>query len=212
VPLSHYVTEAEKKWLFKVAEDYTPWADRDVCLLTFFLGTPCTILELNRIQIRDVLTKGGKVAKKFQLEKDDYKGDPRYCYLKNSKIKAAIERYLEALEKEPFSKGETKQYRGFDPDANFFITQEGTAFSLTKSNGKFKPDSLKRHIFNMMKEAGIENPGMDSGRRTFAVNLHRAGIDMSHIHHLLGNKAKKTTQRQLTSDPINMADIAARAF
>jgi len=200
MPLAHYVKDKERKWMFKVIEQQSPWPERDACLMTFFLATPCTIYELNNIKLMDVYSFGSRQPKKFKLLKKDYKGNERFCYLTNKDLRKSIDRYV----------GTLSEYIG--AMSELFVTCKGEPFSLTKTPKGYKADSLKRHIFDLMKEAGIENPGMDSGRRTFAVNLHRAGIDMSHIHHLLGNKAKKTTQRQLTSDPINMADIAARAF
>ena len=64
----------------------------------------------------------------------------------------------------------------------------------------------------LLSQAGIENPSILSGRRTFAVNLHRKGFDVAHIHHLLGNKTLETTMKVLTTDPVEMGDIAAQAF
>ncbi|MCS6162401.1 hypothetical protein [Shewanella baltica] len=65
---------------------------------------------------------------------------------------------------------------------------------------------------NILKNAGVESPSVLSGRRAFAVELHRQGYDVAHIHYLLGNKTLETTQKLLTTDPISMGAIAANAF
>lgn len=44
------------------------------------------------------------------------------------------------------------------------------------------------------------------------MTLKRKGFDVAHIHHLLGNKSLETTNKLLTSDPIDMGAIAAEAF
>lgn len=38
------------------------------------------------------------------------------------------------------------------------------------------------------------------------------GYDVAHIHHMLGNRTLETTQMLLTTDPVSMGAIAARAF
>ncbi|WP_445776014.1 hypothetical protein [Shewanella sp.] len=57
-----------------------------------------------------------------------------------------------------------------------------------------------------------ESPSVLSGRRVFAVELHRQGYDVAHIHHMLGNRTLETTQKLLTTDPVSMGAIAANAF
>lgn len=58
----------------------------------------------------------------------------------------------------------------------------------------------------------MKSLGVDCGRRTFAVNLQRKGFDFAHIHHLLGNKTKQATKRLLSTDPVDMGNIAKEAF
>ncbi len=66
-------------------------------------------------------------------------------------------------------------------------------------------------IETLLKNAGIEQPSVLSGRRAFAVELHRLGYDVAHILHMLGNRTLETTQKLLTTDPVSMWAIAANA-
>jgi len=109
------------------------------------------------------------------------------------------------------------QYSGLDPDEALFISYQQQGFSIVRRDrekGKtiYTCDALNRHIKKLLSQAGIKNPSILSGRRTFAVNLHRKGYDVAHIHYLLGNKTLETTMKILTTDPVEMGDIAAQAF
>lgn len=208
MPLAHYVTKHQLKWIRKIIDEISPWPERDHLLINMFLGTPCSIYELNRIQVKDVVSRSGKLNKKFDLDAKDFRGDDRFCYLTNLEIKKSLEVYLDTFP----TNGETKEHRGFDPLVNLFLTCDEKAFAMTKKGVKYKPDSLRRHIFNLLKESGIENPSSETGRRTFAINLQKEHMHVVHINHLLGDKRLSTTKKLLTSDPTNMGAIAAKGF
>jgi integrase len=109
------------------------------------------------------------------------------------------------------------QYLGLEPDEALFISYQNKPFSITKKltekkNLTYACDALNRHIKMLLGNAGIKNPSILSGRRTYAVTLHRLGYDVAHIHKLLGNKTLETTQKLLTTDPVDMGKIAADAF
>ena len=63
--LPHFVDPNEKQWLLKVTGHTSLNPVRDLCLLHFFFLTPCTTLEINRIQVRDVLFKPGAIKRDF---------------------------------------------------------------------------------------------------------------------------------------------------
>lgn len=201
------------EWLFKVTRELSKHPVRDVCLLGFFVASPCTTLELNRIQLGDVVSKSGKLNKKFMI-----RGDEREFYLTNKKLIKMINDYLAVRVKNKIGLGNhPDQYLGLDPDEAFFISYQGQGFSITmrktaKGNISYACDALNRHIKMLLSHGGIEKPSVLSGRRTFAVSLARKGIDVAHIHYLLGNKSLKTTQKLIATDPVNMGAIAAEAF
>lgn len=197
--LPHLITEKERDWLFKVTKSRSPWPERDLCLLAFFIGSPCTILELNKIMVSDVIDNNGDVNKSFIIRGDkDFNGEDRKMFI-NQKIKKLIDSYL-------YSIGGLHGYNAL------FRTLYGPEFALTEVKGRYRADSLTRHILNLLRESGIESPSALSGRRTFATTANRNGIHISVIHHLLGNKAIKTTKRLINSDPLTMGEVSSNAY
>jgi len=56
--------------------------ERDMCIWSFFIATPCLILELNRVQLGDVMTKKGELVKSFVIRGElDFVGDERKIFL-----------------------------------------------------------------------------------------------------------------------------------
>lgn len=213
------IENSNKDWLFKVTEKDSMQPERDLCLLGFFLGTACTTLEINRIQLGDVIHKSGTISPEFTIRGEkSFNGEDRVIYLKNSELRQLTRDYIEYRLKKHIGMGNhPDHYLGLDPDEPLFFTNKGSGFSIVSKTTKkgsisYSCDALNRHLKLLMKNAGIEEPSILSGRRTFAVMLKRKGYDAAHIHHLLGNKALETTMRLLTSDPVDMGRIAADAF
>jgi site-specific recombinase XerD len=207
------VEKPQRDWLFKVTEKLSKQPARDVCLMCFFFGTGLTTLQINRIQLGDVLTKSGKLQKSFTI-----RGEDRLCYLSHPKVIESLNRYLDYRVKNKILQGNhPDHYRGLDPDEGLFITDKGAPYSIMSkptSAGKvsYSSDALNRHIKRLLTQAGVDDASINSGRRTFAVTLHRAGYDIGHIHHLMGNKTLDTTQKLLITDTVNMGGIVANAF
>lgn len=61
------IEKSQRDWLFKVTNELSKQPERDCCLLAFFLGTQCSTLEINRIQVKDILHKSGSLNKKFLI-------------------------------------------------------------------------------------------------------------------------------------------------
>jgi len=204
----------QRKWLFKVTTELSKQPERDVCLLAFFIGTPCSTLEINRIQLKDILSKSGSLNKSFIIRgKKDYHDNDRHYYLANSKINIYIEKYLNYRVKNKVCLGNNPdQYNGLDPDEAFFISYQNKSFSLVKKKDSFTCDALNRHIKTLLRQAGIENPSILSGRRTFAVNLYRQGCDIAHLMHMLGDKTAETTKKLVETNTVDMRAISENAF
>jgi len=197
--LPKFFTKKEIDWLSKVTKKQSPWPERDLCLLAFFFGSPCIILELNKITISDVLGGGDMINKSFIIRGD----------------KAMNGEYREMFIKPPITELLNKYIRSIPnlySNEFLFRTLKGDGFSITESKGYYNPVSLTRHILNLLKESGIESPSALSGRRTFATEANRNGIPVHIIHHLLGNKALVTTKRFINNDPAIMGAITEKAY
>jgi len=196
--LEHLITKKGRDWLFKITKLDSPWYFRDWCLLAFFMGSPCTILELNKITISDVLS-GDIINKKFTIRGDKaLNGEYRIMYI-NEDLTKLLRNYIKSM---------ANVYE----NELLFRTLKGEGFAITKVKGKERADSLTRHILDLLRESGIEQPSAKSGRRTFATTAYRNGIHVSVIHHLLGNKMLKTTERLINSDPLTMGEVSINAY
>lgn len=223
--LAYFITDPDRGFIEKLlGGGFSNWKERDLCLWACFLGTPCTILELNRIQIGDVITKKGELVKNFVIRGNKgFTGLEREIYLTNRKLCNVLSNLINSLLSHKNNAGDHPDYyKGLDPTRPLFQTEKGDGFSITKkdvpatekkeAHTLYNPNSLRRHIMDFMKEGGIEYPNADSGRRTFATKLHRQGVYVYLIHHLLGNKRLETTKKIIESDPVNMGSIAAKAY
>ncbi|GAA3924942.1 tyrosine-type recombinase/integrase [Litoribacillus peritrichatus] len=219
MPLPPVLEKNQRDWLFKVSEDQSEQPERDLCLLGFFLGTPCTTLEINRIQLGDVLEKSGRLVKSFVIRgSQSFNGLDRKIYLSSKRLKELIQSYLGFRVKQKIGLGSHPDYYlSLNPEEPLFFTNKGDGYSIVSKvtpagKATYSPDALDRHLKQLMRRSGVENPSKLSGRRTFAVNLKRLGYDVAHIHHLLGNRSLKTTTKLLTTDPVNLSAIVANAF
>ncbi|PMN73138.1 site-specific integrase [Enterovibrio norvegicus] len=203
------IEDSQRKWLFKVTAQ-SKEADLNLCLLGFFLGSGMTTLELCRVQVGDVITKSGELARCFAVRGDV----ERDFYLSNGDLKALVKRYIEKRKKD----GDHPDYfQGHDPSGQFFTRSNGDAFNVkrrttARGNDSYHCNALNNHIKRLLNDGGIESPSILSGRRTFAVRLKRHGVDVPTIHLMLGNKDLSTTYRLLDSDPVDMGAIAEMAF
>lgn len=211
--LPQLIEKPQRDWLFKVTKLNSKQPERDQCLLAFFFGSACTTLEINRIQLKDVLNKSGKFNKSFTV-----RGAEREFYLSSERLREYLNQYLTYRVKNRIGLGNhPDQYRSLDPDSALFYSYQNKPFSIMRKqtpagSDSYSCDALNRHIKTLLKNAGIESPSVLSGRRVFAVELHRQGYDVAHIHHMLGNRTLETTQKLLTTDPVSMGAIAANAF
>ncbi|UQV24877.1 site-specific integrase [Vibrio sp. J383] len=203
------IEDKDKIWLFKVINQ-TPDPDLNACLMGFFLGSGMTTLEICRVQVRDIVKKNGQLAKCFTV-----KGEvSRDFYLSNIKLQNLIKSYVNKRQKDG---DHPDLHNGFDADAPFFKRSNGDHFKIKrrtteKGNTSLYCNALNNHIKRLLADAGIEQPSILSGRRTFAVRLKRHGVDTPTIHLMLGNKSLETTLRLIETDTVSMLAIADMAF
>lgn len=150
-------TLIEKKswdWLFKVTAQNSKQPERDLCLLAFFFGSACTSLELNRIQIRDVTMKSGKLAKSFTV-----RGNEREVFLSNSRLCSYLTDYLQYRVKNKICLGNhPDHYLGLDPDEGLFISRQNRPFSIVRKKtitgaDSYTCDALNRHIVTLLRNS-----------------------------------------------------------
>ncbi|EGR0790992.1 site-specific integrase [Vibrio vulnificus] len=203
------IEDKDKTWLYKVITQSSE-PELNACLMGFFLGSGMTTLEICRIQVKDIFKKNGELTKCFPV-----KGEvERDFYLSNIKLQNLIKTYAEKRKKDG---DHPDLYNGFDADSPFFKRSNGDHFKIKrrttdKGNTSFHCNALNNHVKRLLADAGIEQPSILSGRRTFAVRLKRHGVDVPTIHLMLGNKTLDTTLRLIETDTVSMLKIAEMAF
>ncbi len=131
----------------------------------------------------------------------------------NKKINGLITDYLTYRVKHKVVRGDNPDhYLGLDPDDALFISYQGKGFSLVRKDDNYTCDALNRHIKGLLRQSGIEQPSVLSGKRTFAVNLYQQGCDIVHLMHMFGDRSIETTKRLVETNPVSMASISANAF
>ncbi len=132
--LSHYITPDEKRWLFESTETTSNYPELELCLLGYFLNTPCFILEVIRIQLGDVLTKQGKLRRSFFIrDEKGFNGEQRKVFIRNSELRQLTMNYINWRVKNNVGQGEHPDYYlGLNPDEALLVTKGTAIRSLLK--------------------------------------------------------------------------------
>lgn len=145
------IEDKDKAWLFKVISQ-TQEPELNASLFGLFLGSGMTTLEICRVQVKDVLTKGGQLTKCFSI-----KGDvQRDFYLSNLRLQNLIKAYLDKRKKDG---DHPDLYAGHDPDEPFFKRNNGAYFKIKRretdrGNVTFHCNALNSHIKRILADSG----------------------------------------------------------
>lgn len=214
-----FIEDHRLKHLLKVAAVSGEFPVRNVALLMCVYGTGMMLTELARFPIKAYLRPDGAVLDESAVTTNiAYNGAERPLYWSNTKLVAAIDKYLEYRAAHCHRVTTRKAaYRGLDPEAPVFLTDEGEPYKLTERRTatnaiSYSCDSLSQLFRKLHLQAGIEGASAMSGRRTFAVRLARNQIDLKHIKTLLGMKTLRATKALIDADPVRLGAIAAGVF
>ena len=207
------------KHLLKVATVSGEFPVRNVALLTCVYGTGMMLTELARFPLSAYLNPDGSLREESAVTPEiAYNGNERPLYWSNTKVVAAIDKYLEyRVEHRHRITTKKAAYRGLDGAAPLFLTDEGEPYKLTERRTttgavSYSCDSLSQLFRKLHLQAGVEGAAAMSGRRTFAVNLNNKGFDLKHVKVLLGLKTLQATKALIDADPVRLGKIAAGVF
>ena len=216
-----YIEDHRLKHMLKVAAISGEFPVRNVALLTCAYGTGMMLTELARFPLKAYLNPDGSVRDESAVTPDiAYNRSDRPLYWANKKVVEAIDKYL-AHRVEHRHRVTTRKaaYRGLDPDAPLFLTDEGKPYKLTERRTNtgaisYSCDSLSQLFRKLHQQAGIEGASAMSARRTFGVRLATGDrpVDLKHIKVLLGMKTLRATKALIDADPVRLGKIAAGVF
>ncbi len=211
-----FIVDKDLKHLLKVASISGELPVRNVALLYCIYGTGMMLTEVARLPLSTYLKADGSILDKSCVPADvAYNGKQRPLWWSNTKVTTAIDAYL--AHRVANKHGVTTRkaaYRSLDPDSPLFFSVDGKPYKLTKRTTatgtiSYTCDSLSQLFKNLHLQAGIEGASAMSGRRTFAVRLHRHGFDLRHINELLGHETLTATKRLIDADPVRLGELVA---
>lgn len=190
-----YIEEARLKHLLKVTAVSGESPARNLALLTTIYGTGMMLTEVAKMPLKAYLKADGSINEKSAVAAEiAYNGKERPLWWSNVKVVDSIDKYLEFRVRHKHRiTTRHAAYRGLDPEGPLFLTGDGEPYKLMERRTKggaisYSCDSLSQLFRKLHLQAGIEGASAMSGRRTFAVRLHRKGYDLRHINELLGHE------------------------
>jgi len=131
------------------------------------------------LRLNDILDTSGNLKEVVELRRDIVKGRRNYAvYLTHPELRECLLTYL-----------------GERPDSqvpNLFVSQKDTAFSA---------NSLTHKMLKLYRDAGFDGASSHSGRRSFATNCIRAGVDIVSLKTLMNHSnIQQTSEYVATND------------
>jgi integrase/recombinase XerD len=122
--------------------------------------------------LNDVIDTSGNLREVVNLHSSIVKGGKNYTvYLTHPELREALTKYI-------FDRKSPKQV------PNLFISQKGRAFT---------PNSLSHTLLKLYRDAGFDNGSSHSGRRSFATNVLKSGVDIVALKTLMNHSNISTT-------------------
>jgi len=157
--------------------------DRAIYLLTYRAGM--RIGSVAKLRLDDVLDASGKVKKVVILRKEITKGKKTVsAYINHPELLEALEEWLE------YRKGNCRE--------TLFYSQKGAPFT---------PNSLSRVMLHHYKTAGFEGSSSHSGRRAFASNCLKKGMDVVALSKVMSHSSLNTTMKYIHHDESELLQL-----
>lgn len=172
-----------------------PERDWLAILMTHCSGVRCS--ELARLEVRDIVSKGGVLFQETQLRAEITKNCiARIIFLTHPKLRQALDTYLaHRLQKRLGCSLNRDEYLGLMPLSKLLLTHRGSGFELvnkrrTLPDGREKVykacDALEARFRDLYRAAGFRTSS-HCGRRSFASKLIKSGVDIERVAILLGH-------------------------
>jgi integrase/recombinase XerD len=150
--------------------------DKAIYLLTYRAGM--RIGTVAQLTLNDIIDTSTKLKKVVILRKSITKGKKTVsAYLSHPELREALEAYI-------------VDRRNNIRDILFY-SQKG---------GAFTPNTLSRLMFNHYKKAGFEGSSSHQGRRAFASNCLKAGMDIVALSKVMSHSSINTTMAYIHHD------------
>jgi site-specific recombinase XerD len=213
-----YVEGKDLNRMLKIAAVSGELPVRNVALLTTIYGTGMMLTEVATLPLKAYLRPDGAVLVDSEVPTEiAYNGNARPVKWTSKRVIEAVDAYL-AYRTEHRHRLTTRAgaYRGLDPDAPIFLTDEGAPYKLTQRKTatgaiSYSCDSLNQLFRRLHAQAGIEGANAMSARRSFAINMSK-NADLKTVKIALGLKTLRATKNLIDADPVRLGTFAAGVF
>lgn len=168
--------EQHQEFLRFLSTTRQPAQNRAIYLLGYRAGL--RIGSIAGLRINDVMDSSGNLKEVVELRRDIVKGRRNYAaYLTHPELREAL---LSYLAERPTTEVE-----------NLFVSQKDTGFSA---------NALTHKMLKLYREAGFDNASSHSGRRSFATNCIRSGVDIVSLKTLMNHASIQQTSEYVATN------------
>ena len=168
--------EQHEQFLRFLSTTRQPAQNKAIYLLGYRAGL--RIGSIAGLRINDVMDSSGNLKEVVELRRDIVKGRRNYAaYLTHPEVREAL---LSYLAERPTTEVE-----------NLFVSQKDTGFSA---------NALTHKMLKLYREAGFDNASSHSGRRSFATNCIRSGVDIVSLKTLMNHSSIQQTSEYVATN------------
>ena len=168
--------EQHQEFLRFLSTTRQPAQNKAIYLLGYRAGL--RIGSIAGLRTNDVLDSSNNLKEVVELRRDIVKGRRNYAaYLTHTELREAL---LSYLAERPETEVE-----------NLFVSQKDTGFSA---------NALTHKMLKLYREAGFDNASSHSGRRSFATNCIRSGVDIVSLKTLMNHANIQQTSEYVATN------------
>jgi len=168
--------QEHSRFLQYLATTRQPAQNKAIYLLGYRAGL--RVGSIAGLKLNDIIDSSGNLKEVVELRRDIVKNRKNYAaYITHPELREAL---LSYLAERPETEVE-----------NLFVSQKDTAFSA---------NTLSHKILKLYRDAGFDGASSHSGRRSFATNCIRAGVDIVSLKTLMNHASIQQTAEYVATN------------
>ena len=168
--------QEHSRFLQYLATTRQPAQNKAIYLLGYRAGL--RVGSIAGLKLNDIIDSSGNLKEVVELRRDIVKNRKNYAaYITHPELRDAL---LSYLAERPETEVE-----------NLFVSQKNTAFSA---------NTLSHKLLKLYRDAGFDGASSHSGRRSFATNCIRAGVDIVSLKTLMNHASIQQTAEYVATN------------
>lgn len=213
MPVDKIFSESELQELLDM-NAAPPHGQRNAALIIGAVYWGLNPVELSQLKVKHVLDKRGQFYRIWTLPAETaYNGEARELHTENH-VLPFFEAYIEQRTKsQPNTVND--DYRGIEPESNFFLNDRGSEFSLSprkKGEQPSQPASMNNKLKQLIAHTRIKGATPSTFRDTFVKNMYEAGCGYAELMKVSGIKGKDTLDRKIRPHQRELEEVFKTLF